>query len=459
MVKRLSEKERTELLSSIDSYRKEFEGRLCPLEVLRGERAATFISVGGGELGDLAVTAAKRYYGGSRGGIRTVAFDRYEGFPAQDVSDFSEVFDMKNGDLLERYIRRYVPDPEEHHAICLEVEMIDTERTFRLGMEKGYKVMSTPYGPLICMDRHATKMMLDKLGLERVEWAYADSDDEVRRIAKDLGLPVIVKPVMTSSGHGTTIVKNEVGLRDAYIHAKEHARGIGDEVIVEKYLPELKSVGTEITQIVVRYFDEDWKIVNSYVPPIEHKRPGATYHESWIPATITPSAAKSCREAAGKIANFLGGIGIYAVEQFVIGDRVYNNEVANRPHDTGLITRWMLNMDEGGLQLTSTLGLTVSRSSMEISREGIYGVAHVVLAPETLKGEKKVLGLDLNRINRFQGSLSDFWYFGKPSAYAGRRMGLAIGFGKELAITRAEAERFAHFAEGCIEYEGIKCLK
>lgn len=455
MVKRLTEEERVELLGNVDTYRREFEGRLQPLDVLSGERTATFISVGGGELGDLAVTAAKRHYGGPKGGIRTVAFDRYEGFPAQDASDYSEVFDMKNGDLLERNIKKYVPDPEECHAIYLEVEMIDTERTFRLGMEEGYRIMSTPYAPLVCMDRHATKMMFDKLGLERVEWAYANSDSEVRRIAKDFGLPVIVKPVMTSSGHGTTIVKDEEGLMRAYAHAKEHARGIGDEVIVEKFFSELKSRGTEVTQIVVRYFDEGGKIVQAYLPPIEHRRPGATYHESWLPATITPSAVRGCMDGAGKIAEFLGGIGIYAVEQFVIGDKVYNNEVANRPHDTGLITRWMLNMDEGGLQLTSTLGLTVSRSSMEISREGVYGVAHVVLAPEGLRGERKVIGIDLNRVNRLQGPSSDFWYFGKPSAYPGRRMGIAVGFGKDLAAARAEAERVAHLAEGCILYEGV----
>ncbi|MGC8935848.1 MAG: ATP-grasp domain-containing protein [Candidatus Methanomethylicaceae archaeon] len=452
MVKKLSEREREELLKNIEGFRKEFEGRLAPLGGLRRERPITFISVGGGELGDLAVTAARRVYGGLPGGIRTVAFDRYNGFPAQDASDYYEVFDMKDGDMLEKYIRKYLPDPEEPHAIYLEVEMIDTERTFRLGMEDGYRVMSTPYGPLVCMDRHATKMMFDMLRLERLDWAYAKSDEEIHRIAAEFGLPVIVKPVMTSSGHGTSIVRDPEGLRRAYAHARRHARGIGEEVIVERFLPELKEEGTEITQIVVRHFNEKGKIVNSFLPPIEHRRPGATYHESWLPATISPLATEKCRECATRIADFLGGIGIYAVEQFVIGDKVYNNEVANRPHDTGLITRWMLNMDEGGLQLTSTLGLQVSQASMEISRRGVYGVAHVVLAPDFIEGERKVVGIDLSRINNFMKTGSDFWYFGKPSAYAGRRMGLAVAFSEDLKTARREAERLAHFAEGCIEY-------
>lgn len=454
MVKRLDEEGRKELLRNIKSYRRDFEAKLSPLDGLVRDKPVTFISVGGGELGDLAVTAAKRHYGGLPGGIRTVSFDRYNGFPAQDSSDYYEVFDMKDGDALERYIRKYVPDPDEPHAIYLEVEMIDTERTFRLGMDEGYKVMSTPYGPLVCMDRHATKMMFDMLHLERVDWAYARSDEEVRRIGADFGLPVIVKPVMTSSGHGTSIVRDMEGLKKAYAHAKEHARGIGEEVIVEKFLPELKSAGTEITQIVVRHFDDDGRIVNSFLPPIEHKRPGATYHESWLPATISPHAQERCREFAGKIADFLGGLGIYAVEQFVIGDVVYNNEVANRPHDTGLITRWMLNMDEGGLQLTSTLGLPVSHASMEISRRGVYGVAHVVLAPDGFEREKNVVGIDLSRLNRFMGPGEDFWYFGKPSAYAGRRMGLAVAFSEDLDSARKFAERLAHFAESCIRYDG-----
>jgi phosphoribosylglycinamide formyltransferase 2 len=451
MIKRLEE--RIELLKNIDSYRREFESKLHPIEELKPNEPVIFMSIGGGELGDLAITTAKRYFGGVLGGIKTVVFDRYYGFPAQDVSDYFEVFDIKNGDLLEKNIKKYIPNPNVPHAIYLEVEMIDITRTFKLGMEENYKVMSTPYGPLVCMDRHLTKMMFDKLGLERVPWAYAKNDEEIQKIAQDFNLPIIVKPVMTSSGHGTTIVRNKEDLEKAYKHAKEHARGIGDEVIVEKFLSELKIHGTEITQIVVRHFDENGKIVNSFLPPIEHKRPGATYHESWLPASIPEDIVKKCQRDAGKIADFLGGLGVYAVEQFVIDDKVYNNEVANRPHDTGLITRWMLNMDEGALQLISTIGLTISKSSIEFSRIGVYGVAHVVLAPDNIVGEKKVKRIKINEINRIMDSGVDFWYFGKPTAYPGRRMGLVVAFGKDLNDTRIKAERIAHFAEKCIEYE------
>lgn len=447
MIKKLSVDERFEILKNVNSYRREYEGKLQPMERLRPDRPATFISIGGGELGDLAITAAKRHYGGINGGIKTVAFDRYHGFPAQDSADYYEVFNMMDGDMLEKYIKKYVPNPNDPHAIYLEVEMIDTERTFKLSMEEGYKVMSTPYGPLICMDRHATKIMFNMLGLERVEWAYANSEEELLRVAKDMGLPVIIKPVMTSSGHGTSIVMRESDLINAYKYAKEHARGFGDEVIIEKFLPRLKSEGTEITQIVVRHFDEEGRIVNSFLPPIEHKRPAATYHESWLPSRIEPSIEKKCKEYAAKIAEFLGGIGIYAVEQFVIGDKVYNNEVANRPHDTGMITRWMLNMDEGALQLTSTLGLPIP--SIEISRRA-YGVAHVVLAPQWIKGEKKVLSFNVKKMGSIKNG--DLWYFGKPTAYAGRRMGLAVAFNESLEVARIEAEKIAHLAESCIEY-------
>ncbi|MEM0285957.1 MAG: ATP-grasp domain-containing protein [Candidatus Methanomethyliaceae archaeon] len=448
MVKKLTIEERYEILKNVNSYREEYEKKLQPIEKLRTDKPAIFISIGGGELGDLAITAAKRHFGGINGGIKTVAFDRYYGFPAQDTADFYEVFNMMDGNTLEKYIRKYVPNPEEHHAIYLEVEMIDTERTFKLSMEEGYKVMSTPYGPLICMDRHSTKLMFDMLKLERVEWAYANNENELIKIAKDFGFPIIVKPVMTSSGHGTSIVVNENELISAYKYAKERARGFGDEIIVEKFLPNLKSEGTEITQIVVRHFDENGKIVNSFLPPIEHKRPAATYHESWLPSTIKPSLEEKCKEYAGKIANFLGGIGVYAIEQFVIKDKVYNNEVANRPHDTGMITRWMLNLDEGALQLISTLGLPVP--SIEISRKGVYGVAHVILAPEWIEGEKKVLGFNIRKMGKIKNG--DLWYFGKPTAYAKRRMGLAIAFNENLDIARKEAEKIAHLAESCIEY-------
>jgi phosphoribosylglycinamide formyltransferase 2 len=454
MVFSLSEEERVRLIKDIPSMKKEYEGKMAPMERLTPRKPVTFISVGGGELGDLAVTAGKRLYGGEGGGLRMVAFDKYMGFPAQDAADASEVFNMMDGDLLEEKIRKHVPDPSAPHAIYLEVERIDTHRAYKLGMEKGYKIMSTPYGPLVCMDRHATKIMFDRLDLERADWAYANNGGEVQKIAKDFGLPVIVKPVMTSSGHGTSIVKNAEELGKAYAHSVEHARGVGNEVIVERYLPGLKTMGTEITQIVVRHFNEGGKIVNSFLPPIEHRRPGATYHESWLPASISEAAALKCKEGAEKIGTFMGGIGVYAVEQFVLGDRVYNNEVANRPHDTGLVTRWMLNMDEGGIQLTSTLGLQINPFHLEISRLGVHGVAHVVLAPE--KAEGKVKGIDWGSMNGFQtkGVRGDFWYFGKPDAYPGRRMGLAIAFQRDLELARRNSEIIAHFAEECITYGG-----
>jgi len=455
MTFRMKPEERISLIENVPSYRSQVEERLSPIESLDPSRPAVFISVGGGELGDLAVTAAKRYFGGKHGGLKVVAFDRYQGFPAQDVSDYSECFDMMNGDLLEKAIKKYVPDPSIPHSIFLEIEKINTYRAFKLGMEEGYRIMSTPYGPLICMDRHATKLMFDKLGLSRVEWAYASSDDEVRKIARDFNLPVIVKPVMTSSGHGTSIVRTKEQLENAYSYAKEHARGIGDEVIVEKYLPELKTIGTEVTQLVVRHFDENGRIVNSFLPPVEHKRPAATYHESWLPSTISETAKRRCMESAGKIASFIGGLGIYAVEQFVLGDNVFNNEVANRPHDTGMITRWMTNMDEGGLQVISTLGLPVNPLYLELCRKDVYGVAHVVLAPENIKGEVKVKGWNAREINSFisRNAKGDFWYFGKPTAYAGRRMGLAVAFHKEIEEARRKAEMIAHFAEKQIFYE------
>ena len=200
-----------------------------------------------------------------------------------------------DGDLLEERIRKYIPDPSRPHAIYLEIEKADTRRACMLGVREGYRVMSTPYGPLICMDRHLTKLMFDRLGIPRVEWEYASSQEEIERIAKDFNLPIIVKPVMTSSGHGTSIVRDKRQLKGVYEHAVRHARGRGTEVIVEKFLPELKERGTEVTQLVIRHFDEDGNITTSLAPPVEHQRPAATYHESWLPATISDLAVKRCQ--------------------------------------------------------------------------------------------------------------------------------------------------------------------
>jgi phosphoribosylglycinamide formyltransferase 2 len=453
-------KEGLRFLEEAREFKERFEAQLSPLEELSPSKPFTYLSIGGGELGDLVISAAKRLLGGQKGGIRTVVFDRYDGCPAQDVADSFEGFDMMKGDLLEAQVRKYIPKPSEPHAIYLEIEKIDTRRMCQLGIKDGYRVMSTPYGPLICMDRYLTKLMFDELRIPRLEWAYAESQREIELIADEFGLPVIVKPIMTSSGHGTSIVRTQEDLKNAYRHALEHARGIGDRVIVEKFLEDLKTEGTEITQFVVRHFDEKGKIVTSVLPPVEHKRPGATYHESWMPATISIKASERCQESARKIAEFIGGLGLFAVEQFVLGDEVYNNEVANRPHDTGMVTRWTLNADEGTIQLLSTIGLQVTPFDISPSRSGIFGVAHVILAPDFGgKGEggaeRAVLGWKAKDVKDFlakKGYSGEVWYFGKPTAYPHRRMGLAVAFHEKLEEGRRQAEEIAHYAEGRIIY-------
>ncbi len=448
--------ERLMVLTEAERFKREFEKKLEPTLGLNPQKPFKFISVGGGELGDLAITASKRQLGGVNGGVKTAAFDTYEGFPAQDVADNGKVFNMMDGDKLEENIKKFVPDPSEPHAIYLEVEKADTRRVCKMGVDEGYKVMSTPFGPLICMDRHLTKLMFDKLKLSRADWCYAKSQRDIEGVAKDFNLPVIVKPVMTSSGHGTTIVKTEEQLESVYEHSLKHARGRGDEVIVERYLPELNVKGTEITQIAVRHFDSGHRIVTSIAPPVEHKRPGATFHESWLPSDISDKARKVCQESVKKIAEFIGGLGVFALELFVIDDVVYNNEVANRPHDTGMITRWMLNMDEGAMMLFSSIGLQITPFDLKISRTG-YGVAHVVLA-EGFNEDKKyrVNNFDLNGIRTYveeKGYDGDIWYFGKPDAYPQRRMGLAVGFHKDISCARKIAEDVAHQAEKLISFE------
>ncbi|MDP7983165.1 MAG: ATP-grasp domain-containing protein, partial [Conexivisphaerales archaeon] len=338
-----------------------------------------YVSVGGGELGDLVLTAAKRSLGGRGGGILTAAIDRYPGFPAQDVADAHAVLDMMDGDALEAAISGFVRDPHStRHAVFLEVEAVDTARVFEMS-RRGYNVVSTPYGPLIGMDRLASKLLISELGVPAVDWRYAGSAEELRSATDELGLPVIVKPVMTSSGHGTSVVADEDELDAAYEHALKHARGRGDEVIVERYLPELRERGLELTQLVMRGFDEDGRLRTS-VLSVGHMRPGAVYVESWIPSGAPASLEAEGAEHAKRIADALGGLGIYAVEQFVVDGKVYTSEFANRPHDTGMVTRWALTEDEGSLHLRSTMGLRIQLP--RIVDIGSTCVARVVLAPE-----------------------------------------------------------------------------
>ncbi len=364
---------------------------------------------------------------------------------------------MLDGEALESCIRKYIPDPENTpHAIYLEIEQVDTLRIFKLGVEKGYNIVSTPYAPLIGMDRYCTKLLFRKLGVPAVEWGYAGSEEGLMRIAKDLGLPLIIKPIMTSSGHGTTIAKSWNDVERAYRYAVEHARGKGDEVIAERYLSDLKEGGVEVTQLVLRHFDEDGKIVTTLLPPIEHQRPGAAYHESWLPYTIPEDVKLKCQEHAKKIAEYIGGLGVYAVEQFVIDGKVYNSEFANRPHDTGMVTRWALQMDEGALHLIASMGLPISEMDVGLVTKENYLVAHVVLAPEDVNESTPVLRWKAGTVRSYikkKGYRGDIWYFGKPTAYPSRRMGLAIASHEDLNEARRMAEDIAHYAEKCIVYE------
>lgn len=449
---------RLELLEEAASFRRDYESRIEPLVELSPSNPFTYIAVGGGELGDLVLTAAKRILGGINGGVKVVAIDRYSGFPAQDVADAFEIIDMLDGDLLERAIRKHVADPSKTgHAIFLEIERADTLRIFKMGVEEGFNVVSTPYAPLIGMDRLSTKLLFDRINVPGVEWRYADSEEELKRIAKDLGLPLIIKPIMTSSGHGTTIARTWGDVERAYEYAVKHARGKGDEVIVERYLSDLKVRGVEITQLVLRHFDENGKIVTTLLPPIEHYRPAATYHESWLPYTISEDVKRRCQEYARSVAEYLGGLGIYAVEQFVVNGRVYNSEFANRPHDTGMVTRWALGKDEGALHLLASMGLPILNHDVNLISEDKYFVAHVILAPESgISESSRVLGWNAGAIYNFirkRNYSGDVWYFGKPTAYPGRRMGLAVACHEDLSTARRIAEEIAHFAEKCISYE------
>ncbi|MGC9069021.1 MAG: ATP-grasp domain-containing protein [Thermoprotei archaeon] len=450
--------DRFELLEKAYVFRKEYEKNLKPQKEFAVERPFIYVSIGGGELGDLVITAAKRIFGGKNGGIRTVVIDRYEGFPAQDVADSYEIIDMLNGDLLEKSIRKHIKDPKNiPHAIHLEIERANTLKVFKMGINDGYNVISTPYAPLIGMDRLSTKLLFKKIEVPTVEWVYASSEKELKKVAKDMGLPLIIKPVMTSSGHGTTIAKDWPDIEYAYNYAVKHARGKGDEVIVERYLPSLKEHGIEVTQLVLRHFDENGKIITTLLPPIEHQRPSATYHESWLPYTIPENIMHKAQEYAKKIAEYLGGLGIYAIEQFIIGNEIYNSEFANRPHDTGMVTRWAMHKDEGALHLMASLGLPITKLDIDLVAKDKYCVAHVILAPESgINENASVISWDANTIYNYirrKNYQGDVWYFGKPTAYPGRRMGLAMAYHENLHEARRIAEEIAHIAEKCISYE------
>lgn len=370
--------------------------------------------LGSGELGKEFAISAQRL------GLFVIAVDRYEGAPAMQVADAFEVIDMLSGDDLERVVAKHKPD-----IIVPEIEAIRTEK-LREFEARGMQVTPSAKAAHLTMNRDAIRdVAANELKLKTAKFSYAETCEELQAASQKIGFPNVVKPVMSSSGKGQSVVKKATDVEAAWKYAVEGMRGDKQKIIVEEFIP----FELEITLLTIKQKNGP----TLFVAPIGHRQERGDYMESWMPAKISPTQLKKAQKMAKKVTDHLGGAGIFGVEFFVTKKDVYFSELSPRPHDTGMVTLTSQNLSEFDLHLRAILGLPIP----DIEYYGPSASA-VILADRDSK-HFEYRGLE----NALKVKRSDVRIFGKPSARRHRRMGVALARAKNVNDARKQAKLVA----------------
>jgi phosphoribosylglycinamide formyltransferase 2 len=375
--------------------------------------ATKLLLLGSGELGKEVAIEAQRL------GVEVIACDRYAGAPAMQVAHRSHVLPMTDGVRLREIVRAERPD-----LVVPEIEAIATDALLELEAE-GVRVVPTARATRLTMDREGIRRLAaEELGLPTSPYRFASDEASYREAVGEIGFPCVVKPVMSSSGKGQSVVRGPEDVDVAWRHAQEGGRVCGGRVIVEGFV----RFDYEITLLTVRHRDG-----TTFCPPIGHLQVHGDYVESWQPQTMGEVAlAEACRMARA-VTDALGGWGLFGVELFVAGDRVWFSEVSPRPHDTGLVTLASQDLSEFALHVRAILGLPIPQvrqlgptASAVILGDGtsdapaFEGVADALAEPDT-----------------------SLRLFGKPECRGHRRLGVALAREASIEEARAKARRAA----------------
>jgi len=374
--------------------------------------------LGSGELGKEFVIAAQRI------GQYIIAVDSYANAPAMQVAHEFEVINMLDGDALDALVEKHTPD-----FIIPEIEAIRTERLYEYE-KKGYTVIPSAKAANFTMNRKAIRdLAVQDLGLKAANYRYATSAIELKKAVAEIGMPCVVKPLMSSSGKGQSTIKTKDDIETAWSYSQEGSRGDVAEVIVEAFI----NFNYEITLLTVTQKNG----VTLFCPPIGHTQDRGDYRESWQPATMEQTHLQTAQDMAAKVTKALGGTGIWGVEFFVGDDGVYFSELSPRPHDTGMVTLANTqNFNEFELHLRAVLGLPIS----EITQERI-GASAVILA--TGNSDQPTFS---NIESIASDPKSDFRLFGKPTSRPYRRMGVVVTYdslGSDVAKVTQRAKELA----------------
>ena len=367
--------------------------------------------LGSGELGKEVAIQLQRY------GVEVVACDKYAGAPAMQIAHRSRVFNMLDAEALRKAVEEERPD-----HIIPEVEAIATPELLKLE-EEGYNVTPTARAAWLTMNREGIRRLAaEELGLPTSRYRFASGREEFDKAIEEIGLPCVVKPVMSSSGHGQSTIKRPEQIDAAWKEAQEGGRAGAGRVIVEGFV----DFDYEITLLTVRSISG-----TTFCEPIGHIQVDGDYRESWQPQPMSPAALDRAREIARKVTDALGGYGIFGVELFVKGDEVIFSEVSPRPHDTGMVTMISQDLSEFGLHARALLGLPVPG----ISFYGPSASRAIVVEGDTDKVEFD----NLDAVLEEEGV--QMRIFGKPEIKGHRRMGVILATADTLEEARAKASR------------------
>lgn len=378
---------------------------------------ATILLLGSGELGREFTISAKRL------GCRVIACDSYAGAPAMQVADECEIFSMLDGDALRAAIEKNRPD----HVVP-EIEAIRTSVLVEMEGE-GYHIVPSARAAQLTMNRDAIRdLAASELGLVTSRYAYANSREELAGVAGGVGFPLIVKPVMSSSGKGQSTVHSAADIDAAWDYAASGMRGDRVRVIAEAFV----DFDYEITLLTVRHKDGV-----AFCPPIGHRQERGDYRESWQPAAMSPAALSSAQDMATKVVDALGGHGLFGVEFFVKGDAVIFSELSPRPHDTGLVTLISQELSEFDLHARAIL-------SLPIPEIGVRGAsASAVLLADREADHFAITGLAKAMTPPDGDTAVDVRLFGKPVTRPYRRMGVALARVKDGTVDDARTAAVA----------------
>ncbi len=373
--------------------------------------ATKVLFCGGGELGKEVVIELQRY------GVETIVVDRYPHSPAMQVAHRNYVINMLDESELRKVIELEKPD-----YIVPEIEAIATKLLLALETE-GYTVIPTARAANLTMNREGIRRLAsEELGIPTSPYKFSDNLGDFSAAVKSIGIPCVVKPIMSSSGKGQSVIRSESDIEKAWKYAQEGGRAGGGRVIVEGFV----DFDYEITLLTIRHVGG-----TSFCEPIGHTQIDGDYRESWQPHQMSAVALKKSKEIAQKITDALGGRGIFGVELFIKGDDVYFSEVSPRPHDTGLVTLISQDLSEFSLHARALLGLPIPL----IEQFGPSASCALLVAGES----ENVSYEGLNEALESPGT--QLRLFGKPEVSGQRRMGVTLARGKNVDEARSIARK------------------